>query len=431
MTSIRKSDSGFTLVELLVVMVVIGIMGSMITVAIQGVTASARASRTRTIIGLIDSVIQEKYDSYKYRSLPVEIPTTSYVANATGSTLSFEVLGTEAARVRLNMIRDLQRMEMPDRYSDFQGPTFTPAAISGSADRVIIDTGDIDGDGDDTELIRTRNFKAQRVRFGMSWYSGAIPPSLVQAYQQRVTPTAQLPPGVSVADQNQSAECLYLILATSYAAGTPAIDAIPTSNIGDTDGDGMLEILDGWARPIGFIRWPIGYADPDGVIDVTTPDEFDLFRSDFYYTVSPAPAPSSTSSLPAVNVNTGTIHAPWALRPLVISAGEDQDFGIAFDPIDDSGISLTAYSYTNADWNWPKNIENMGAEHEGRGAPAYQWIDPYMRRFIADNDVGVLNRTSGTYAADTERRLPGEELTGTTNEVLIDNITNFSLQVAQ
>jgi len=224
---------------------------------------------------------------------------------------------------------------------------------------------------------------------------------------------------------------LYLILATSYSGGTPAIDAIPTTNIGDTDGDGMFEILDGWGNPIGFIRWPVGYDDPNGVLDLTSPDEFDLFRSDFFYTVDPTPAPSSTAVLPAVAVNSGSTLPPWAMRPLVISAGEDGQYGIAFDPINASGTSLPAFDYSAATWAWPKNVANMGAEHEGRGAPPYRWVDPYLRRFISANDVGVLSRTSATYAGDTGRRLPGEELTGQFNEVLADNITNFSLQVTQ
>ncbi|MCC9655857.1 prepilin-type N-terminal cleavage/methylation domain-containing protein [Rhodopirellula halodulae] len=417
----KQTNEGFTLVELMVVMVVMSIMGGMIMVAVQGVTESARSSRTRTIIELLDGIIQEKYDSYKYRTLPVEIPAATYASNA-GTTngdgdvmLSFEVLGTEAARVRLNMIRDLQRMEMPDRYSDFQT---APASIWGAANPVLAKQST-------EQIVATRADKSTRRPFSMSWYTsvGGAVPSLVQSYERRVTATAT--------DEYQSAECLYLIISTSYAGGTPAIDAIPTSNIGDIDGDGMFEIHDGWGYPIGFIRWPVGYQDTAGVLDISNPDEFDLFRSDLYYTVATPPAPSSATVLPAVDVNTGTVNAPWALKPLIISPGEDGVFGIAFDPINSSGTALAAYDYTHSDWAWPKNAANMGDEHQGRGSSDYDWVDPYCRRFIADNDPGILNRGSGSYAADTERRLPGEELTGGENEALADNITNFSLQVAQ
>jgi prepilin-type N-terminal cleavage/methylation domain-containing protein len=411
MKTTQHPSNAFTLVELLVVMVVIGIMGSMVTVAVQGVMVSSRASRTRTIVSLIDSVIQEKYDSYKYRSLTVEIPSPSFAAQVTGNTLSFEILSREAARVRLNMIRDLQRMEMPDRYSDFQTP---PASLHGAANPVMINSS-----GD---IIGTRQTNSSRESFQMSWYTSSTLPSPVQAYQARVTT------GATTAFQ--SAECLYLIMATTYVGGTPAIDAIPTSNIGDVDNDGMFEILDGWDNPIGFIRWPVGYFDPDGVIDVTTPDEFDLFRSDFFYSIQTPSAPSASAVVQAVDVNSGAAIAPWALRPLIISAGEDRAFGIVFDPIDDSGTVQDAYSYTNSSWAWPKDTANMGTESVGRGTVAYTWVDPYLRRFIHANDVGIIDRNNSTYAS-TQRRLPGEEQTGSENEVLADNITNFSLQVAQ
>lgn len=417
-----RSRAAFTLVELLVVIVIIGILMSMVTVAIQGVTASARASRTRTIVSLIDSVIQEKYASYQYRSLPVEIPVANYANGITGSTLSFEVIGAEAARARLNMIRDLQRLEMPDRFADFQT---APATIRASASRVLIDTGDLDGDGDTTEIIRTRQNQtirySSRVAFPLSWYGTATLPSLAQAYQRRVTAGAST--------LNQSAECLYLIMAMSYSSGTPAIDAIPTSNIGDTDGDGMFEILDGWGNPIGFIRWPVGYSDPDAVINTALEDEFDLFRTDFYHTDGVDTTIDASHVVPAIDVNSGSTVAPWALTPLIISAGEDNTFGISFDPVDDSGAVLGSYSYVATSWNWPKNVENMGVENEGRGTPSYPWVDPYLRRFIAANDPGDFNRSSGSYA--TSRRLPGEALTLAPDDSLADNITNLGLQVTQ
>ena len=55
-------------------------------------------------------------------------------------------------------------------------------------------------------------------------------------------------------------------MATSFVGGSPALEAIPSSNIGDTDNDGLREILDGWGNPLGFIRWPVGYSD-QGIID--------------------------------------------------------------------------------------------------------------------------------------------------------------------
>src|SRR5438046_3713851 len=68
-------------------------------------------------------------------------------------------------------------------------------------------------------------------------------------------------------EQNQGSECLYLILSTMRDGDKSALDYFDATEIGDTDNDGMKEILDGWGTPIEFIRWPAGYAEnvgPDG-----------------------------------------------------------------------------------------------------------------------------------------------------------------------
>ncbi len=119
----------FTLVEVLVVLVLISILSGMVMTAVRGVNLTARQARTRSIIAIVDTVIQEQYESYKYRPLAVEIPNLNSMI-PTG-VLKFEVLPSEAARARLNMIRDLQRMELPDRISDITSDpsASTPAAI--------------------------------------------------------------------------------------------------------------------------------------------------------------------------------------------------------------------------------------------------------------------------------------------------------------
>jgi hypothetical protein len=93
-------------------------------------------------------------------------------------------------------------------------------------------------------------------------------------------------------------------------------------SIGDTDGDGAPEFLDGWGRPINFLRWAPGF---DSLVEInanTLPgippvdvgdnpdwekaasgdhDPFDVFRVD---------------------------PAAFRLIPLVYSAGRDEEYGI-------------------------------------------------------------------------------------------------------
>lgn len=425
----------FTLVELLTVLLILSIMGGMVVAAVRGVGQTASISRTRSIVAAVDSVIQEKYESIRYRAFAVEVPDLFVVPPVTPPTpqtsIGYEVLANEAARVRLVMLRDLIRTELPERYSDIYSNLSTktiagPVRIKAACSLIREDAaGDIVG-------VRTSftERSALDVNTNVSSTSRAF-----HARLKNVSPTTT----------NQNAECLYLIMATTFVAGSPAIDAIPQTNIGDTDDDGVPEILDGWGQPLGFVRWPVGYNDPEVVIDKTIADDFDLFHVDFAYSIADAVtpamtiAPNSTAVPGAVDVQTGTykrttatgetLLKPWAMRPLIVSAGSDGEFGIALNPIDRTGAELDAFSYVNNSWRWPIDSTNMGNESLGRttsGGYDYIYPDPYMRRFISQNDPGVIDR-SATYT--TDRRLPGELLLDA-EEFVADNITNYELQAA-
>lgn len=417
-----RKITAFTLIEVLVVVAIIGIMAAMITTAVRGVTTTANIARTRSIIATVDSVIQDQYESYKNRPLPVSIPdfsapgqsrTDRLAANTTSThaVVDFEILPAESARIRLNMLRDLQRMEMPDRVADVREPGATglaalnePAAIRGSASRVVEVVDPMDPDFGN---IFRSNVKSERVQLPISWYGSASTsdakdvPSRLATYFERSSPAWTV--------ENQGAECLYLIMSTSFVAGAPAIELIPTSYIGDTDGDGMLEILDGWKRPLGFIRWPVGFADPNLSIDTSIPDDFDLMRTDFGFLSDPA--------VPAF----ANVEEPWSMRPLIVSAGVDGEFGISFDAVNDGG-SVTNFTYrpgANA-MTWPVNDSSMGSvasgERGGRSAP-YIFVDPYLRQFRLANASGLVpgSPLTGSNASDARAQ----------DEARSDNLTNY------
>lgn len=399
--------TAFTLVELLVSLVVLSLLAGMVVAAVQGVNQTAREARTRSIIDAIDSVLMEQYQSYKYRPFSVEIPSLETQIDPS-TEVGLEVLASESARVRLMMIRDMQRMEMPDRLSDIAD---APTPLFAAANRVVVNNAG--------NIVGTRNEKSRRKLFLVSWYdanatAGSVVrpdadsiPSRLAAYRSR------FPAGFDFTNdealKNQGAECLYLIMATSFVGGSPAIDVIPNSSIGDTDNDGLPEILDGWGNPLGFIRWPVGYLDLEQSIDTAVADDVDLFRSDYAYAVSNATSPAlvtDVNSVPPVQVR------PWSLRPLVFSAGADGEFGIAANPWSDAGVEQTNFSY-RANWDWPLDVSHYGNELPGRASnnvPTFP--DPYLRRFV-ETQTGA------------SRRLPGQIVTPASAKFIADNISNY------
>ena len=367
---------GFTLVEIMVVLVIISLMGGMVLAAVQGVSSTARASRTRSIIAACDSVIQEQYDSYKYRAFAVNAPITSMLVDHDSNPgtpdilVSSEVLVTEGARVRLIMLRDLQRMEIPDKRLDVSTSTTAPwvptpaVAVKAVANRVISDASG--------KAIRQYATRSENL---ISWTRS----SRSDMYLDRVATSS-----LNWTTPNEGAECLFMIMATSFSNGLPAIDSIPNSNIGDTDNDGMPEILDGWGNPLGFIRWPVGFLDSD-LVDTSIPDEFDPFQVDFGNSVA-------------------SITRPWAMRPLIVSAGSDQEFGMT--------LSSNNIQYQNQDWPLADmdtgTTTKAGDESVGRTAP-YKFPDPYLRHSAPGSLPGEINDS----------------------EVSADNLTNYSLAVSQ
>jgi prepilin-type N-terminal cleavage/methylation domain-containing protein len=278
--STRDRARGFTLVELMMVIAIVAILAAISMAALAGAAEEGKRQRVRTQIYKIDQLINDKWNSYRFRQLPIRMPVG--------------VNANLAAQVRLNAMRELQRMEMPDRLNDIlDGPT--PA-------------------------IPTNPVAITR-------------PALSNAYARRVTPAA------ASTLSYDSAEMLYLIIAEMRDGERSALDFFLTSEIGDVDQDGMYEILDPWGTPIMWLRWAPGYSRYDAndpmlagkiaapaplpsiVVDTiqypdgsTRPDPFDPLKAD-----------------PRFNNGMANGFLPFKLSPLIFSAGPDRVYDIYTD----------------------------------------------------------------------------------------------------
>lgn len=246
----------FTLVELLVVVLIVMILATIVLSAMFHATEAGKAARTRAQISKLNSLIGPMWESYRTRRVDVAIPANTGAA--------------AAAALRLDVLRELMRMELPDRKTDV-----------------------VDGPG------------GSRAR-----------PALSAAYLRRAVG--------GWTEANQGAECLYMIVSRIQDGDTNGLEFFRETEIGDTDNDGMPEILDGWGKPIAFLRWAPGFVDgrpttadapkiTSAYQNGTDPDAFD---------------PYGVRGTPG-----GTPSTSYYLFPLIFSAGPDGVYGIAAKPM--------------------------------------------------------------------------------------------------
>jgi hypothetical protein len=213
-----------------------------------------------------------------------------------------------AAQMRLAALRDLMRMEMPERLTDIFN---------------------VDNNGDPVSVRGPH-------------LAGRPTPTLLQAYAARADyPQIQgwrrIPAAIPPVQRGlQQAECLYLIVA--MAGGPDAMRQFRSAEIGDTNANGLPEFLDGWGRPICFLRWAPGFNDSDLQLNVVTQADLDsttpgnesaAWTFNSVLTARQQAAEEDHDPFDPRRVSMGRpsdspfIPRGWRLMPLIYSAGSD------------------------------------------------------------------------------------------------------------
>lgn len=296
----RRPWRSFTLTELMVVVSIITIMATTVLVATYQVIEDAKEARTRAQIAKLHQLIMEKWDSFRTRPVALSLPAN----------MNPRFIATR----RLAALRELMRMELPDRITDLGDPP-----VSG--------------------IRPTALYRAYRRRVasavGANWYQPSQPVGGGTGCWSYL---------------HEGAEALYLIVANIRDGEKRALDYFQPSEIGDTDGDGMLEILDAWGRPIEFLRWAPGFVtnpgrdggwgdfgvddDGNGVVDdfreagwPETDDSSEIQIRD----AQSAPDPFDPLKVDPRWSDASARNDPFALYPLIFSAGRDGVYAVDVD----------------------------------------------------------------------------------------------------
>lgn len=320
-TKSSTARTGFTLVELLVVITIIGLMSGMFLIAYQGAALESRVVKTRSTIQKISDVLTARMEEYASYSVALRITSPSGVAlpaNAVALTSAGATSSFLRERARLLELRDMIRMEMPDHPDDIKFTTFWKDVKNPVQFQAFL------------ELTLPG-----MVATGLSTTPTAAPGffvkgSLTSRTKALMTRLSQSPwfPLDKWDKTNANAELLFLIVEGSDFNGSSAIEMFGKAEIGDTDNDGLNEFIDAFRRPIQWIRWPAGFRGATRYY----PDMLDTSL------VSAGRLVVNSEGIDRLGTDPGwgtTLLKPGnGLSPLVVSAGQDRAFGIRFREID-------------------------------------------------------------------------------------------------
>ena len=239
---------GFTLTELLLVIIIIAILAAMTMAVQRSAVQSTRRERTIATIRKIDAALTSAYEKYQYRKLDVNY----FVNNIKSNLINGGTLLPDQPRDIQNRIVNywvLRTITMNRQLLDYADQTFStsdptsepyPTADEKLAPYILrtimlreLLTADFPDCIQEVELAPQLNHSPVHLAY--------------QQYYDVLLQTAE-----NSKDGDVSADLLYLIVMNTSPETRGAFLDRETV---DTNGNGIPEFVDGWGNPIRFIRW--------------------------------------------------------------------------------------------------------------------------------------------------------------------------------
>lgn len=324
-----RERSGFTLVELMTVIAIIGLLSAFSVTIVRSSIESAKETQTRTTIAKIDNVLTTAYEKYQYRRVDL---TNYYRKYSTNRTLA------EKTEYRIGKLRDKLRCDFPCTPEEL-GLSSVPSFENGSG--------------------------AQNYTPIQAAIASAVSMATADGTLSAMKYDEESPAGTVRYRFVANAELLYLVIMN---ADPEARSLFSEREVADVDGNGLKEFVDGWGKPICWARWAPS-----------------LPRSDRQ--------PSIDSILDQINANGALSkydadpfdplgfgyrgEVGWFLIPYVFSAGPDGIYGLNMPGMDGDP------NWTNVDF---VNDPFAGCTSGGSWAPVcYALVGQEINKSYKDN----------------------------------------------
>lgn len=249
----KLKRSGFTLLELLIVIAMIGVLMTLSVVVMSGFLTTAEVEATSATIQKTFRLLEQRIDAFDRAFKGTRKQNSVYATRKLLSDPNQDgdfadgIFGVSDEAVEILAKKALFRFEFPQRFVE---------RIVGTGDSDS--NGNLDGDNNANGLPDVLEYAiAEPTAKQQLITEGNLTPTQANIDARVASNWAKHDP------ITESAELLYYTLtySTNYGSASVDSDRFTNAEVQDTDGDGLPEFVDSWGQPLRFYRWPTRLID--------------------------------------------------------------------------------------------------------------------------------------------------------------------------